>query len=424
MLSAFKQMERITYYAPFLPLLFCLSAIVYYCLALYAAIAFLTESTDTDLDFHPPVSILKPLCGLDRNTYENLASFCRQDYPTYQIIFGIQDPTDPVIAVVKQLIHDFPACDLCLVVSDRAIGLNRKISNLANAVTEAKHDLLLIADSDIQVGSDYLMQVVQPLRDPTVGVVTCTYRSVAQGRIAALEALGVTTELIPTVFVSRLLMGMTFGIGATIVLQKSVLAAIGGFSAVANYLHDDFHLGRIPTHLGYRVVLSRYVVDHMLAATQLTDFLQHQTRWNRGIRFSQPWGYAGQILTFGTVAGGCFLLTMHGSILSWMVLSLTLAFRLLMAWGVSVKVLRDPTAQKLLWLVPLSDLVRFALWCYGFTGDRIEWRGHTLTLTASGKLLGWSSALPSDSSQTDAADVTAPYLSAAQTEATALPSQR
>ena len=234
MLSAFNLIElhsltlNISDYASYLPLLFCLSAIVYYCLALYAAIDFLATPTTVDATFHPPVSILKPLCGLDRNTYENLASFCRQNYPTYQIIFGIQDPSDPAVTVANQIRRDFPAIDIDLVISDRAIGANRKISNLSNAVTAAKHDILLIADSDIQVGADYLMQVVQPLRKKSVGVVTCTYRCLTQGWTAAFEALGITTELAPTVLVSRKLTGMTFGIGATIVLRRSVLEAIGG----------------------------------------------------------------------------------------------------------------------------------------------------------------------------------------------------
>ena len=378
-------------YARFIPLLFCLVAIFYYCLAAYSAIAFLSQSTPINPEFHPPISILKPLCGLDNHTYENLASFCRQDYPNYQIIFGVQDPNDPVVAVVQQIMQDFSAIEMQLVISDQAIGTNLKISNLANAAIEADHAILLISDSDIRVGSDYLIKVVQPLCNPSVGVVTCMYRSQVQGWTAAFEALGISTELAPTTLVSRTLSGMNFGIGATIAIRRSVLNAIGGFQAVANYLHDDFHLGRMPFDAGYQVVLSHYVVNHGLDTNSFSDLIQHQTRWNRGIRVCQPWGYAGQIFTFGTVTSLLFLLTTQASQLGWIVLSVTWLFRLTMAWIVGVNVLNDPTVKKLFWLVPLSDLMRFALWCYGFVGDRIEWRGRHLKLTKEGKLIALSS---------------------------------
>ena len=220
MFLAFAVIESPIEYIRLILLFLCLISIVYYCLVSYAAIAFLSQPFPLDPDFHPPVSILKPLCGLDDHTYENLASFCRQSYPSYQIIFGVQAFADPVLPVVKQIIADFPQVDTCLVVSDRAIGRNLKISNLANAVVEAKHAILLISDGDIQVGSDYLMRVVQPLKNPQVGVVTCMYRSQDQTGAAALEALGISTELAPTTLVSRQLSGMTFGIGATIVIRE------------------------------------------------------------------------------------------------------------------------------------------------------------------------------------------------------------
>ena len=374
-------------YVRLIPLLFCLVAIFYYCLGVYSAIDFLSQPQQVTPEFHPPVSILKPLCGLDNNTYENLASFCRQDYPDYQVIFGVQDPLDPVVAVVKQIIHDFPAVKTCLVISDRTIGTNLKISNLANAQTEAIHPILLISDSDIHVGSDYLMTVVQPLCDPTVGVVTCMYRSVVQGWVADFEALGISTELAPTTLVSRKLAGMNFGIGATIVIRNSVLEAIGGFESVANYLHDDFHLGRMPSDAGYQVVLSHYVVDHQLDTQGFVELIQHQTRWNRGIRVCQPWGYVGQIFTFGTVASLLGLFTLQASQLGWLMLGVTWLFRLALAWMVGVKVLNDPVVKKLFWLVPLSDLLRFVLWCYGLVGNRVEWRGRTLKLTREGQLI-------------------------------------
>ncbi|SRR5579883_2023268 len=391
MLSVINLMEsQISAYAPLVALLFCLSAIVYYCLAIYAAIDFRSQPITADPDFHPPVSILKPLCGLDHHTYENLASFCVQDYPTYQIVFGIQDSHDPVIAIVKQIMDDFPAADISMVVSDHAIGTNLKISNLANAATKAKHGILLISDGDIRVEPHYLRSVVQPLANPAVGVVTCMYRSFVQSWIAALEALGISTELAPTVLVSRKLEGMTFGIGATIAIRRSVLDAIGGFLSIANYLHDDFHLGRMPTLAGYQVVLSHYVVNHALSTHRLSDLIQHQGRWNRGIRVSQPLGYAGQIFTFGTIAGGLFLLAMHGAIVGWIVLGITWLFRLAMAWTIGIIVLRDPIVRQLLWLVPLSDVLRFLLWCYGFVGNSIEWRGRQLRLSKGGKLIALS----------------------------------
>jgi ceramide glucosyltransferase len=367
-------------------LLFCLVALFYYGLASYAAIGFLAQSPPVDLNFHPPISILKPLCGLDHDTYYHLASFCQQDYPQYEIIFGVQDVADPVIPIVQQIMQDFPAVTMRLVISDRIIGTNLKISNLANAQLEATHDILLIADSDIQVGPDYLINVVQPLSQPAVGVVTCMYRAIRQGGIADFEALGISTELAPTTLVSRQLTGMTFGIGATIVMRASVLAAIGGFKAVANYLHDDFHLGRMPANSGYPVVLSHYIVSHSLDTANLAELIQHQTRWNRGIRVSQPLGYAGQIFTFGTVASLLLLLTTAGSTFGWSILALTWTGRLTMAWLVGVQVLQDPVVKKLFWLVPLSDLLRFSLWCYGFRGNHIKWRGRQLQLTKAGEL--------------------------------------
>jgi ceramide glucosyltransferase len=370
-------------------LAFCLSlsAIGYYCYAMYAAIEFFAHPTSVKADFHPPVSILKPICGLDSDAYENLASFCRQDYPEYQIVFGVQDPRDPSVEVVKQIIHDFPTIDIQLIISDRVIGTNLKVSNLANAVAEAKHEILLLADSDIQVQPDYLQQVVQPLCDAAVGVVTCMYRSQAQGWVSAFEAIGISTEFLPSVLVARKLEGMAFAMGATIVIRKSVLEAIGGFSAVASYLGDDFKLGNLPAQAGYQVVLSDYVVDHVLATESVSAFIHHQTRWTRGNRSARPLGYAGLIFTHGTATSLIFLLATGGSFLSWSVLSVTWSLRLLMAWVVGVKQLKDPAAKKLLWSVPLRDLVSFALWCYSFIGNTIEWRGRRLRLMRGGKLV-------------------------------------
>jgi ceramide glucosyltransferase len=367
--------------------LLCLSAILFYSYATYKAISFFSHPHTVDPHFHPPVTILKPICGADDDAYENLASFCRQQYPVYQIVFSVRDPQDAGLAVVRQIIRDFPERDIQLVISDHGIGTNPKVSNLANAATQANYALWLIADSDIRVGTDYLQRVIQPLRDPRVGVVTCLYRSLAQGWVATWEALGTATEFPAGVLVSRQLEGIQFAFGSTIVIRKDVLEAIGGFEAIADYLADDFQLGYLPAQAGYRVVLSDYVVDHVLGTTTLPDSIQRQLRWARVIRVSRPWGYAGLIFTYGTVTSLLLLIATGGSILGWTVLGITWMMRWVMGWIIGVRCLNDPAARTYWWLVPLHDLMRFAIWCYGFFGNTIEWRGRRLKLTREGKLV-------------------------------------
>jgi ceramide glucosyltransferase len=378
----------------FLLLILCLAAVSFYCYAIYAARAFFNQPHRLNQDFQPPVSILKPICGLDSDAYESLTSFCQQDYPKYQIIFAVLESEDPSIEVVQKIIHYFPDLDIQLVVGDasadlsqRTMGTNLKVSNLANAATVAKHDILLIADSDIRVGRDYLRRVIQPLQDSDVGVVTCPYRSLAQGLVAILEAIGTATEFHAGVLVSNQLEGIKFALGSTIVIRKEVLEAIGGFPVIADYLADDFQLGYLPAQAGYKVVLSEYVVEHVLATSTLADSIKRQIRWARCIRVSRPWGYLGLIFTHGTTASLLFLIATGGSILGWAVLGVTWMTRLAMAWVVGVKILKDSLAKKFFWLVPLRDLISFTFWCYSFFGNTIEWRGRRLRLTKGGKLV-------------------------------------
>lgn len=364
-----------------------LAAVWFYGYAIYAAIAWSNRPTPIEPDFHPPITILKPICGLERDAYENLASFCQQDYPTYQIIFAVLESNDPAIEVVQKIIHYFPHVDIQLIVSDRTIGTNRKVSNLANAVVKAKYDTLLIADSDIRVGRDYLQRIVQPLRDARVGVVTCLYRSLANGWVAILEAVGIATDFHAGVLVSTKLEGIKFALGSTILIRRTVLEKIGGFEAIADYLADDFQLGYLPTQAGYKVVLSDYVVEHVLASTTLVESIRRQVRWARGTRVCRPWGYVGLIFTHGTVTSLLLLIATGESTLGWIILGITWIARLVMGWVVGVKSLNDTVAQKFLWLVPVRDLIGFAIWCYSFIGNRIEWRGKGWRLTKGGKLV-------------------------------------
>jgi len=368
-------------------LLLSLTATCFYCYSTYAALDFFGRPNQIAPDFHPPLTVLKPICGLDSNAYQNMASFCQQDYPEYQIVFSVRDQQDPGVEIVNKIINNFPDLNIQLLVSDRTIGTNLKVSNLANAATAAKYPLLLIADSDIHVGSDYLQRVIQPLRDPKVGVVTCLYRSLVEGWLAAFEALEISTKFHPSVLVARKLNEIKFAFGSTILIRQAVLDAIGGFVAIADYLADDFQLGNLPAQAGYKVVLSDYVVDHVLTTESITNLIQHQIRWARATRVSRPWGYLGLIFTHGLVTSLLFLLATRGSMLGWVILGITWSTRLIMGWIVGVRSLKDPVARKFFWLIPLRDFLSFVLWCYSFVGDTIKWRGQKLKLLKGGKLV-------------------------------------
>lgn len=370
----------------------CLTAVWFYSYSMIAALGFFSKRAaaarraKASYDFAPSISILKPIRGLDSGAYENLASCCRQDYPSFQVIFGVQDRGDSGVQVVERIIRDFPDVDIRLVVNNRSIGANSKVSNLANMEVEAKHELLLVADSDIRVGPDYLKRITQPMADPNVGVVTCLYRSIPKGVIASAEALGISTEFHGGVLVARRMEGMKFALGSTILIRRSVLNAIGGFAAVADYLADDFLLGNLPAEAGHEVILSDYVVDHILDTESIRSFISHQTRWNRGTRVSRPWGYVGLIFTYGSATSLLFLIATGFSMIGLGVMAATWAVRIAMAWFIGVRCLDDSVAKRWFWLAPIRDLISFLLWLYSFIGDSIEWRGRHYKLLKGGKL--------------------------------------
>lgn len=375
-------------YISWLILPFCVAAIAYYWYTIYAAIQFFSlPAAPIDTNFHPPITILKPLCGVEPDSYDNFTSFCQQDYPQYQVIFAVREATDPIVAIVEKIIGDFPEIDISLAIDSRVIGANLKVSNLANAVVQAKHEILLIADSDIRVRSDYLRRVVQPLAEEKVAVVTCLYKSRPKGKFAVFEALGISTDFHPSVLTARKLEGMNFAFGSTILIRKTVLDSLGGFAAIADYLADDFKLGNLPTQLGYKVFLSDYIVEHFLTTENILNFFRHQIRWYRCIRVERFWSYLGLIFTQGTVTSLFFLIATLGSLLGWTVLAIVWSTRLLLAWIVAVKCIKDSVAQKFLWLVPLRDIASFIIWFFGLIGNTVEWRGKQYKLSDDGKLV-------------------------------------
>lgn len=365
----------------------CLSAIAYYLFAVHSARAFFARPRRiAGPGACPPVTIFKPLRGLDREAYSNFASFCRQDYPEYQIVFGADDAEEPALEVARAIARDFPRVDVSIVVGSRAQTANPKIGNLAGMFPAAKHDLLLISDSDIRVGPTHLREMVAPLADPRVGVVTCLYRSESRGLAGELDALSLSTEFQPSVLVARRLEGIRFAMGSGILIRRSVLEEIGGLEAIGDYLADDYFLGHLPAKAGHKVELANHVVEHRLDTESLSGLIDHQIRWNRGIRAARPLGYAGLLFTHGVPAALLLLLAASGARAAWILAGATLAARLFMAWYVAVRCLRDPVARRALWLVPLRDLLGFGLWIAAYLGTTIVWRGERFELREHGRL--------------------------------------
>ena len=364
----------------------CAVANAYFLFAIFAARDFFRKRRAIDGGFHPPVSILKPMFGVDPDSYRSLASFFRQDYPRYEIIFAVASERDPAVELIGRLMRDFPRVDARLVVAGNAAEGSPKVANLARAAAHAKYPLILVSDADIRVEPLHLRAMVQPLTDPGIGVVTCLYRSEGRGIVGTIDALGLSTEFQREVLVARRVEGISFAMGSGILLRREVLARIGGFEAVSHHLADDFLLGNLPAKNGHRVEFAHDVVDHVLATRTLSDLVRHQLRWNRGIRVSRPGGYAGLVVTHGIALALLFLAASRGSVAGWLVLAATAGLRLASTWIISVRLLADRGARRSLWLVPFRDVLSFLLWIGGFFGSSIFWRGQRFRLGRNGYL--------------------------------------
>jgi ceramide glucosyltransferase len=332
----------------------------------------------------PPVSILKPLKGVDPEIWESFCSHCEQEYPQFQIqlIFGISDPRDPAIEVVRKLQAKYPKLAIELIVCERVLGTNIKVSNLVQMAAAARHELLLVNDSDIRVPPDYLRRVIPPLADASVGLVTCLYRGVASPTLGSrLEALGISTDFVPGVLSARFLeKGLRFGLGSTLAFRRRDLEAIGGFEILLEYLADDYELGRRIASTGKKVELSAATVTTFLPAYTLRQFFRHQLRWSRTIRDARRWGYAGLLFTFGLPWALLTLLAAQGAAWAWGLFALTFALRLTGGLVAAEAVLHDRQALRNIFLLPLRDLIAPLVWAAGFMGNRIHWRGDVFDL--------------------------------------------
>jgi ceramide glucosyltransferase len=373
------------------------SSAIYYFLCLWSASIFLRarEAPRTarltpalsSTPALPPISILKPLKGTDPEIYESFRSHCLQDYPEYEMIFGVNDPNDPVIDSVKQLQREFPDRRIQLVVNPKILGANVKVSNLAQMLAEARYDHLIVNDSDIRVEPDYLRRVTAPLADPRVGMVTCLYRGVAGATLGSrLEALGISTDFCAGVLAARQLEGgMRFGLGSTLAFRRAELEKIGGFISFADYLADDYELGKRIASLGLKVELSEVVVETYLPSYRLREFFAHQLRWARGVRDARMGGYLGLIFTFGLLWALLALAASGGALWAAGALAVTLCLRFVVALAVGRGVLRDRQVLRDAWLIPLRDLVAVVVWIASLGGHTVTWRGDRFQLK-DGKL--------------------------------------
>src|SRR5580704_11508929 len=366
------------------------SSSIYYLLCLWSAARFLRERKTGNEDFAlplPPISILKPLKGTDPEMFESFRSHYLQDYPEYEIIFGVSDPNDPAIESVKKLQREFPDRRTQLLVCSKILGANVKVSNLAQMLAEARYDYLIVNDSDIRVESDYLRRVTAPLADPRIGMVTCLYRGVAGATLGShLEGLGISTDFCPSVLAAwQLEGGIRFGLGSTLAFRRTELEKIGGFASFVDYLADDYELGKRIAGLGLTVKLSDVVVETYLPSYRLREFFAHQLRWARGVRDARAGGYIGLIFTFGIMWSLLALAASRGALWAWSALAVTMFLRFAVALVVGQSVLHDRKILKYAWLIPLRDLVAAAIWFASLRGHTVTWRGDRFHLK-DGKL--------------------------------------
>ena len=351
---------------------------IYYSIAIFSSWRFFRHSTEpvpTGSAFTPPVSILKPVRGLDPDAYDNFASFCRQDYPEYEIVFCVGDRTDPVLPVIEKVIADFPDRTIRVLFGSGREATNDKVAKLARLSSDARYEILVINDSDVRAEPDYLRTVVAPLADPKVGAVTCFYVPTDEKTLVQkLQTVGMYSDFYPGIVVAWQLDGVKFALGPTIATSRARLAGFGGYEKIENRPADDLLVGRLIAEQGYEVKLIPYSVLTVADFQSLRDLFLKRLRWIVVMRHMRPWGHIGLIFTLGLPwslaafaiaptawAGGIFL----GAYLA-LRIAMTLQIE---AWG-----LKQPVPWLSLALIPVWDAMAFVIWAASFTRSTIRWR--------------------------------------------------
>ena len=366
-----------------LPLLALVAGSAVYCVLTIVAAMRYRAVAPTPTRTGPPISVLKPLAGVDEGLEENLRSFFEQRYPVFEILFAVRHASDPAVAVADRLRAAYPAIPSRLIVTGEPPYPNAKVYSLQRMLAAASHDLIVMSDSDIRVDSAMLATLAAEFADPAIGMATCPYRAVPGPSIwSTLEAVGLNTEFIGGVLVARMLDGMKFALGPTIAARRETLERIGGFDAVKDYLAEDFVLGKLAADHGYGVILSSYVIEHRIGSQGFLANMKHRLRWNRSTRRSRPWGYVGQVFTNPLPPA----LLLWAAVPSWWLLAAaTVALRVAAGLATAGLALRDPLTARRWWLVPLQDVASLLTWIGGFFGNTILWRGRRYYLRVDGR---------------------------------------
>jgi ceramide glucosyltransferase len=387
--------------------LIALCGIAYLCIALFAVRRFMVipsplreaphdSGADRDL---PPITILKPVHGLDVELFENLCSFCEQAYPAFQVVFGVQRRDDPAIQVVRAVMDRYATSrDVAFVVDDRPLEGNPKMANVAKMMKEAKHDLLTISDADMRVGPEYLRAVAAAFGDPSVGAATCLYVGSARGNIVSqLAAMHINDQFLPSVLVALLMQPLAFCFGSTMAVRRSALSEIGGIDGLRAHLADDYMLGALVHAKGYRVALCPYVVRNVMHESSLGSLWHREVRWARVIRSQRPLGYAFSFITFPLPFALLVLLLPSSTALGAILAAITVALRATLANTVRSRchperrrgsdpsasprrssVEGQPPTSGSTWLIPARDIIGLAVWAASFFGRSVRWRHQKL----------------------------------------------
>ena len=358
-----------------------------YLLVIFAARSFFRRHKAEPRTFTPPVSILKPVHGLDPEAYENFASFCRQDYPEYEILFAVTNEMDPAAPVIRKLIADFPALPIRLLLTARKLGSNDKVNKLCVLANAARHGLLVLSDADIRVGPDYLRAVAAPFRNARVGAVTSMFTGIPLRSLwPELEAVSLSTDFMPAILMARQLEGVRFSLGATVGIRRECLKEIGGFEALADEAADDYELGSRTAARGHQVVLVDGSVKTWCCPQRLPEFFIQRLRWAIMARQSRPLGYLGLIVTQGLPWTILAALVAPTRLLALGFVAAYLVLRMAVVWTMGIRGLHDDLLKRRWWLVPFWDAFAFVIWLNSLVWNRVRWRGMNYRV-AGGRLI-------------------------------------